>query len=139
MTKCIMMSEFRNFKSLSVFFWSSWVTLRLFTHSNILQFTTYMEKSLTMSTTILIYHIFLGREYLHPFCFCSLGSFAIANDRFGSAGDAQNVSGSRSVFTFFGHHEWRSDFPLTPISYYSLLLKWRKVWRSRTNRNYWYV
>ena len=89
---------------------------------------TNMEESLTISTkqTFLVCwrslcppHIWFISLYLvESTCihFVLNTGFALplASGRFGSAGDAQNVSGSHSVYSRFGHHEWRSDFPPTP-------------------------
>ena len=47
--------------------------------------------------------IVFGREYLRPFCLYTESVLSLASGRFGSAGDAQNVSGSRSVYSCSGH------------------------------------
>ena len=49
----------------------------------------------TLSTHFTFYlSIVFGREYLRPFCMYTESVLSLASGRFGSAGDAQNISGS---------------------------------------------
>ena len=49
----------------------------------------------TLSTHFTFYlSIVFGREYLRPFCMYTESVLSLASGWFGSAGDAQNVSGS---------------------------------------------
>ena len=76
---------------------------------------TNLEESLTISTKQIgmfmissptIYLIYLTwQRVLASTLLDLLVCLALAGDRFGSGGDTENVFGSRSVLSGFGHHE----------------------------------